>query len=76
MAGTITGGLKAAQTNKERHGDDFYAAIGSKGGSKPTTKPKGFAYARLNYTTDDPRHPRNAGLIGGKMSKRTAKVSE
>lgn len=74
MPGTVNGGLAAAQKNKELYGDDFYAKIGSKGGSKPTTKPKGFAYAKVNYTLDDPRHPRNAGVIGGQRSKRTVKA--
>lgn len=32
MAGTKAGGLKASITNKERHGEDFYARIGAKGG--------------------------------------------
>lgn len=32
MAGTIEGGRKAAKTNKERYGADFYAGIGKKGG--------------------------------------------
>lgn len=32
MPGTKAGGIKAAQTNKERHGDKFYADIGRKGG--------------------------------------------
>lgn len=40
MAGTKAGGLKAAQTNKAKHGADFYAKIGAKGGkiSKRTKK--------------------------------------
>lgn len=32
MAGTKAGGQRAAKTNKERHGEDFYARIGKKGG--------------------------------------------
>ena len=32
MAGTKIGGLKASKTNKERHGEGFYAKIGAKGG--------------------------------------------
>ncbi len=31
MAGTKAGGRKAAATNKERHGKDFYSKIGSAG---------------------------------------------
>lgn len=34
MAGTKNGGIKAAATNKERHGDDFYESIGRNGGKK------------------------------------------
>ena len=32
MSGTKAGGLKAAATNKSKHGENFYAAIGQKGG--------------------------------------------
>lgn len=32
MSGSLLGGIKAAITNKERHGKDFYARIGSMGG--------------------------------------------
>lgn len=42
MAGTINGGIKAAATNKEKHGDDFYKRIGSMGGRKKGIA-KGFA---------------------------------
>lgn len=69
MSGTKIGGAKAAKTNTERHGEDFYKIIGSKGG-KNATKPKGFAYARLNYPLDHPAHPRNAGYKGGAKSSR------
>ncbi len=31
------GGLKAAATNKERHGEDFYKRIGRKGGKAGKT---------------------------------------
>lgn len=34
MVGTVAGGRKAAATNKERYGADFYAKIGSEGGSR------------------------------------------
>jgi general stress protein YciG len=33
MTGTPTGGARAAATNKEKHGEDFYARIGRRGGS-------------------------------------------
>lgn len=32
MPGTKAGGLKARQSNYERHGNDFYKRIGAKGG--------------------------------------------
>ena len=32
MAGTKIGGMKAAITNKEKQGKDFYKRIGAKGG--------------------------------------------
>lgn len=60
MPGNKKGGQKAAATNKERHGNDFYARIGSKGGK--WSGPKGFA---LN-----PERAKLAGQIGGKISKR------
>jgi general stress protein YciG len=60
MAGTLEGGKKAAQTNKERYGKEFYANIGRKGGQNGHTG--GFAA--------DPERARLAGSIGGKRSKR------
>ncbi len=32
MAGTKAGGLKAAATNREKYGKEFYSQIGRKGG--------------------------------------------
>ena len=60
MSGTLTGGKKAAATNKKRYGKDFYAHIGSIGGKNGHTG--GFAA--------DPERARIAGSIGGKKSKR------
>lgn len=37
MAGTKAGGQKAAATNRAKHGTDFYAKIGAKGGAAGTT---------------------------------------
>lgn len=77
MAGTKIGGMKAARTNKLKHGADFYAVIGGKGGRLGSTG--GFA-------KDVPctcgivmgRHyKRNcAGKLGGTISRRTAKKKE
>ena len=60
MAGTKAGGLKAAATNKTRHGKDFYAKIGAKGGVKGTT---GGFFANRELA-------RLAGAKGGRISRR------
>ncbi|MFZ2494471.1 MAG: KGG domain-containing protein [Candidatus Saccharimonadales bacterium] len=60
MSGTKAGGLKAAATNKTRHGKDFYARIGAKGGKLGTTG--GFAANR--------ELAREAGRKGGMISRR------
>lgn len=62
MAGTKEGGRKAAATNKELHGSDFYRRIGSKGGQRGHTG--GFATNR--------ELARIAGAKGGSISRRTA----
>ena len=61
MPGTKKGGALARDTNRTRHGDDFYARIGAKGGAKKGVK-KGFAA--------DPARAARVGQIGGKNSKR------
>jgi uncharacterized protein len=63
MAGTRSGGLSAAKTNKEKYGADFYAKIGAKGGRKGRT---GGFYANRDLA-------RIAGAKGGRISKRTKK---
>lgn len=60
MAGTKAGGVKAAATNKTRHGSDFYAKIGAKGGQNGNTG--GFAANR--------ELARIAGAKGGRISRR------
>lgn len=60
MAGTREGGLKAAAANKARHGEDYYARIGAKGGRNGNTG--GFAA--------NPELARIAGAIGGRKSRR------
>ena len=62
MAGTKAGGQKAAATNLERHGRDFYREIGAKGGRNGHTG--GFA--------SNPELAKIAGAKGGRISKRTA----
>ena len=60
MTGTKAGGQKAAKTNKERHGEGFYARIGKKGGQNGHTG--GFAA--------NPELARIAGAKGGSISRR------
>lgn len=60
MAGTKAGGLKAAATNIERHGKDFYERIGRKGGKAGKTG--GFA--------TNPELAKIAGRKGGLISRR------
>jgi uncharacterized protein len=65
MAGTKAGGVKAALTNKAKHGSDFYAKIGAKGGRLGRTG--GFAA--------NPELARIAGAKGGRISRRTKKTT-
>ena len=60
MAGTAAGAKKAAATTKARHGKDFYAQIGRKGGKLGTT---GGFYANRELA-------RAAGAKGGRISRR------
>ena len=68
ISGTVAGGKKAALTNKLRHGADFYAQIGKKGGKNGHTG--GFA-------SMTPEQVKACGAKGGAISKRgKAKVLE
>lgn len=60
----LTGGLKAAATNKARHGKDFYREIGRRGGmnGKGPDYKGGFAA--------NPALAAIAGRKGGRISKR------
>lgn len=62
ISGTKLGGKKAAQTNRELYGEDFYRKIGAKGGKNGTT---GGFFA-------DRELARRAGALGGRKSKRGA----
>lgn len=62
MAGTKEGGKKASITNKEKHGEDFYKRIGSKGGKSGDHSKRGFA--------SNPELAKEAGRKGGKKSRR------
>ncbi len=59
MPGTVSGGRKAAKTNKERHGRDFYKQVGRAGGRK--SRGGGFAA--------NPELAREAGRKGGLVTK-------
>lgn len=63
MSATREGGIKTAQTNKAKYGEDFYKRIGAIGGKKGTTG--GFAANR--------ELARIAGRKGGRISKRLPK---
>ncbi len=60
MAGTRAGGVRAAKTNKQRHGVDFYQRIGKSGGTR--SRNGGFAANR--------ERAREAGRKGGQVSRR------
>ena len=69
MSGTKLGGRRAAKTNRERHGDDFYARIGAKGGHNGTTG--GFASNKVGKDgLTGAQRASLVGSIGGLKSRR------
>ena len=66
MAGTKAGGYKAATTDKQKYGAEFYRAIGRIGGHRGHSG--GFAA--------NPELAKIAGSIGGKRSKRGKAIYE
>lgn len=62
MPGTVEGGTKAATTNKEKYGSDFYRIIGAKGGKVKSSR-KGFGGM-------SPEKRSEAGRLGGQRSRR------
>jgi len=66
MAGTKSGGRAAAETNKKKHGADFYARIGAMGGKKGRT---GGFFANRELA-------REAGRKGGRISRRSKKIDK
>ena len=73
MAGTKTGGVKAAIKNRELHGDDFYARIGAIGGKIGRTG--GFASEKVGTDGMTGRERAVvAGGIGGSKSRRVTNV--
>ena len=69
MPGTKTGGLKAAETNKKKYGEDFYKRIGAKGGE--ISRGGGFASQEVGADgLTGQERARIAGSKGGVKSKR------
>lgn len=68
---TYTGGLKAAQTNKTRYGENYYAALGALGGRKGREDGVIKGFARMT-----PEQRSEAGRKGGKNGRRGAKISD
>ena len=69
MSGTKLGGQKAAATNRIKHGKDFYARIGRKGGKNGHNG--GFAAETIGRDgLTGPERAKKAGAKGGKISRR------
>lgn len=69
MVGTKAGGMKAAMTNKLKHGEGFYAKIGKKGGKNGKTG--GFASEKIGKDgLTGFERARIAGQKGGSISRR------
>lgn len=70
MSGSVAGGRRAAITNKERYGDDFYTKIGRIGGRNGTTC--GILYS-MSKILPIPSHPKyrvsNDGQVFGLSGK-------
>lgn len=64
MAGTIQGGRRAAEKNRQKHGSDFYARIGRMGGRRGRTG--GFAAGQ-----EGRKRASYYGAIGGSISRRS-----
>lgn len=69
MSGTKAGAKKAAETNKKRHGKDFYAQIGRKGGQNGHTGGWASETVGKDGLTGYER-AKKWGAVGGKKSKR------
>lgn len=65
MSGSKIGGLKAAETNRKKYGENFYIKLGSKGGTQTYLKGK-----LIHGFKKNDEHTRAAGRLGGKISKR------
>jgi general stress protein YciG len=60
MSGTREGGLAATQTNRLKHGPDFYARLGKLGGA--AGRGHKFAHGKVD--------PAVAGKLGGRKSRK------
>jgi len=68
MPGNKAGGVKASETNRTRHGADFYSRIGAIGGHK--SKTGGFASQKVGTDGLTGRErARIAGKKGGSVTK-------
>lgn len=75
MSGNKIGGQRAAVTNREKYGDDYYKVVGAIGG-RVTGVRKGFAIDDRNWLDKLLRKPSRAqrgGALGGKVSRRGAR---
>ena len=70
MSGTVRGGKLAAETNKERYGEDYYVVRGSLGGKK------GAADGAIKGFAANPKRAILAGQKGGSISRRTWSVEQ
>lgn len=71
MSGSKLGGQRAAATNKNKYGEDFYVRIGAIGGKNGNTG--GFASPLLcdcEYKEDLHKKAECAGAKGGTISRR------
>jgi general stress protein YciG len=66
MPGNVEGGRKAAATNKQRYGMDYYKGIGRAGGT--ISRGGGFGTSR--------EHAQAAGALGGAASRRRVLESD
>ena len=69
MSGNRAGGLKAAKTNKDRYGDDFFKNIGTLGGK--ASMGSGFGLMKVGRDgLTGPQRAKKWGAVGGALSKK------
>lgn len=67
MPGTKLGGQHAAETNKRKFGEDYYAKIGAIGGKK--SRAGGFAHMKIHNPERLSELGRRGGIISRKGSR-------